>query len=72
MEKEDFTEVEYILLNDHLKYIGDIHSEYGTAMPIDVHKALMDDVRAIIARMQVEYKKLTGKDVDLASITRKG
>ena len=59
MEREDLTEVDLLLLDDHLAYIGQIHKDYEGTMPLDVHETLMSDVRAIVDRLQIEYKKLS-------------
>jgi hypothetical protein len=65
MNKKDLTIVELILIEDHLRYIEDIHNEYEDSLPIDVHASLMNDLNGIVDRLTIEYNKLRARRIKL-------
>ena len=48
LSKKKLTEVNLILLYDHIDYIGEIQDTYGENLPVDVFTTLSNDLKSII------------------------
>ncbi len=59
LTKQELNDVDIILLQDHVDYIGNIKEEYEE-IPSDVFNNLQEDLRLIILRLKKEYTRLTG------------